>query len=98
CGMEMVTADGEVRSCSCETDGEMFDGMVVHLGALGVVTKVILEIIPTFLVRQDLYEDLPCDQLEANFDAITSSAYSVCMFTDWRADRINQVWVKSKVT
>ncbi len=37
-------------------------------------------------------------QLEAHFDAIVSHAYSVSLFTDWRDERINQVWVKRLVS
>ena len=38
-------------------------GAVVNLGALGVVTKVTLDIQPTFTMRQDVYLDLPLAQL-----------------------------------
>ena len=56
-GLELVTADGSlVTARRGEPD---FDGMVVSLGALGVVTRVTLDVEPTFEVRQDVYENLP---------------------------------------
>ena len=36
-----------------------FPGAVVHLGALGVVTRLILEVVPSFEVSQRVYEELP---------------------------------------
>src|SRR5690349_1686114 len=50
--LEIVTASGEVKELSREKDGDTFYGAVVNLGALGVATKVTLDLIPTFQVRQ----------------------------------------------
>ncbi len=96
-GLEMVTASGDVVNLSRERDGETFRGTVVGLGALGVITKVTLDIQPTFLMRQYVYENLPLIQLKDHFDAIESSGYSVSLFTDWQKQRINEVWIKSRV-
>lgn len=97
-GLEFVTGKGEVVTLTREKDGEQFNGTVVHLGGLGVVTKVTLDILPTFQVKQDVYENLPFAELEKNFEAIMSSGYSVSLFTDWQKDVISEVWVKSRVT
>jgi alditol oxidase len=95
--MELVTPDGDVVSLSRDKDGASFLGSVVHLGALGVVTKVTLDIRATFAVSQEVYEDLPTAQLAGNFDAIMSAGYSVSLFTDWQKGRISEVWVKRRV-
>ena len=95
--IELVTAEGEVVSFSLKKDAETFSGSVVGLGGLGVVTKVTLDIQPTFNVRQDVYLDLPMAQLKDHFDEIMSSGYSVSLFTDWTGQRVNQVWVKRRV-
>jgi xylitol oxidase len=95
CALEMVGADGRLRTVRRgEPD---FDGHVVSLGALGVVTHVTLDIEPTFEVRQDVHLGLGWEDLIGQFDAIMSSAYSVSLFTDWTHPEGNQVWVKSKV-
>ena len=96
--MEIVTADGEVSVLSREQHGEQFHGAVIGLGGLGVVTRLTLDIVLTFDMRQDVYENLPLAQLEDHFDDIVSSAYSVSLFTDWRSARFNQVWFKRRVT
>jgi xylitol oxidase len=97
CAMELITADGQVLAISRRRDGREFDGMVVHLGALGIVSRITLNIEPTFAVRQDVYENLPMAALKEHFDAIQASAFSVSLFTDWRRDAINQVWLKRRV-
>jgi alditol oxidase len=96
-GMEMVRADGEVVNLSRQKDGERFAGMVVALGGLGIVTKVTLDVEPTFQVRQVVYENLSLAQLEHHLDDIFASAYSVSLFTDWQNHRATEVWVKHRV-
>ncbi|WP_088104823.1 FAD-binding protein [Halalkalibacter urbisdiaboli] len=96
--MEVVTADGSIVTFSKETSEEELLGSVVGLGGLGVVTKLTLDIVPSYQMRQDVYENLPLAQLADDFDTIYSSAYSVSLFTDWQDDTFNQVWLKSKVT
>lgn len=93
-GLEIVTGTGEVLTLS--RGDAAFDGAVVSLGALGIVTKITLDIVRRFEVRQDLYLDLPFSALTANFDALTSSAYSVSFFTGWRGDHVDQVWLKNR--
>jgi xylitol oxidase len=96
-GLEVVTADGEVRVLSRERDGDRFQGAVVNLGAIGVVTKVTLDVQPTFQVAQVVYENLSMDQLEHHLEEIFAGGYSVSLFTDWQNHRISQVWVKRRV-
>jgi alditol oxidase len=95
--LEILTADGELVRLSRQNDGETFRGAVVGLGALGVITKVTLDIQPTFMMRQYVYENLPLSQMKEHFDAIESSAYSVSLFTDWQKQRLNEIWIKSRV-
>jgi xylitol oxidase len=95
--LEMVTANGALVTLSRERDPAIFPGAVVALGALGVVTKLTLDIQPAYFVRQNVYRYLPFAQWEAHCDAITSSAYSVSLFTDWQSDSINMVWRKERV-
>jgi xylitol oxidase len=92
-GIELVTATGDIRRIG-PVDPE-FDGAVVSLGALGIVTRLTLDIEPTFDVRQDVYEGLTWTNLLDNFDAITSRAYSVSVFTRWTGESVGQVWLKS---
>ena len=82
--LEVVTADGEMAAFARDRDPDAFNGAVVSLGGLGVVTSLTLELQPTFRMRQDLYEDLPLAQAVDHFDEITSMADSVSLFTEWR--------------
>ena len=94
--LEIVTADGDVINLS-KKDGEKFYAAVVGLGAIGVVTKVTLNIQPTFMMRQWVYIKMPLQQMKEHFDEIVSSGYSVSLFTDWQNESINEVWIKSLV-
>src|SRR5467141_171865 len=96
-GFEFVTAAGDLVKLSRQQDGETFQGAVVGLGAIGVITKLALDIQPTFMMRQYVYENLPLNEVKEHFDAIESSTYSVSLFTDWQKQRMNEVWIKSRV-
>jgi alditol oxidase len=93
--VQIVGPDGGIRRVA-RGDAD-FEGSVVALGALGVVTEVTLDIEPTYDVRQDVYTGLGWDALAEHADAITSSAYSVSLFTRWTGAGIEQVWLKSRV-
>ena len=97
-GLEFVTATGEVVTLAQAKDGEQFLGAVVHLGGLGVVTKVTLDIQPTYQVTQHVYQDLPFSELEKNFETIMSNGYSVSLFTNWQKNLVSEIWVKNRVT
>jgi alditol oxidase len=93
--LELVTSSGEIVPAS---RGEpQFDGMVVGLGALGAVTRLTLDVEPAYDARQRVFEGLEWKALFEHFDEITSCGYSVSIFTRW-GTRIDQVWVKSRVT
>jgi xylitol oxidase len=91
--VEIVKADGEVLNI--DRNDPRFQGMIVSLGSLGVVTRVIMDLIPTFDVRQDVYLNLPVSALKENFREVMSAGYSVSLFTDWQTEFVNQVWIKS---
>ncbi len=95
--VEIVKANGEILRLSKEKEPEDFAGAVVGLGSVGAVTRLTLKILPGFMVRQDIYENLPLDQLKDNFDKIMSAGYSVSLFTDWQNQVVSQVWIKSRV-
>jgi xylitol oxidase len=96
--MEVVKADGETVMFSREQQDGLIAGAVVGLGGLGVVTKITLDVIPAFQMRQYVYDNLPLVNLRDHFDDIFSSAYSVSLFTDWKKATFNQVWLKQRVT
>ncbi len=95
--LEIVTAPGDIVNLSKGEDEEKFLAAVVGLGATGVVTKVSLELMPSFMMRQDVFEKLPMKELKSHFNEIVESGYSVSLFTDWQAESINEVWIKTKI-
>lgn len=86
--LELVTADGDLLPV--DRDSDRFAGMVVGLGALGLVTRVTLDVVPAFELRQYVRLDLDREAL----DEALGSAYSVSVFTDWRTPRLREVWRK----
>jgi len=95
-GLEIVTADGELKTVTLEEDGETFEGSVVALGGLGVVVRITLATQTAYSMQQYVYQDLPSAELYANFDEIMSGAYSVSLFPDWQDEKVNQVWFKHR--
>src|SRR5690349_7353626 len=92
-GLELVTSSGDVLRVARGDDA--FDGMVVGVGALGVVTRVTLDVEPAFEVRQDVFEGLSWDTLLGHFDEVMGAAYSVSVFSRW-GEAVETVWLKSR--
>jgi xylitol oxidase len=92
--LELVTSEGDVLHVSRGDDD--FAGMVVGVGALGVVTRLTLDIEPRYLVRQQIFEHLDWEVLYEQFDTVMSSAYSVSLFLNY-GETVGQVWRKSRV-
>lgn len=91
--IEFVTADGSaVVARRGDAD---FDGMVVHLGALGVVSRVTLDVVPAFDIAQTIHEGLSEPAMLDNLDAVLEGGYSVSIFKTWQ-DCDGQIWVKDK--
>jgi xylitol oxidase len=95
--IEFVDANGDLHTLS-RADGDKFNGAVVNLGLLGVMTRVTLDLIPSFQVAQTVYTDIPFAELEHHFDDIFGAGYSVSIFTDWQHSRGTELWLKRLVT
>lgn len=95
--LDILTASGDITTLSRDTHGEVFSGAVVSLGALGVVVGLTLDVEPDYMVRQDVYTGLPYAVLETDFAAVFDAGTSVSVFTDWRGDRAQAVWIKDRV-
>ena len=91
--LELLTSAGEtVRVQRGDAD---FEGVVVGLGALGVVTRLTLDVEPAFELRQRVFEGLSWDALAEHFDAVTGAGYSVSVVTRF-GSALDSVWVKSR--
>jgi xylitol oxidase len=93
--LEFVDASGEVRTVRAG-DPE-WAGHVVHLGAIGIVTRISLAVEPTYSVRQDVYADLPWEELLGDLEGVTGSGYSVSVFTKWAEPVIGGVIRKTRL-
>ena len=92
--VELVDATGTIHRLR-RGDAE-FDGVVVSLGALGLVTRVSLDVVTAFDLRQYVFERLPWAAVDSNLDAVLAGGYSVSLFTTWDEPSVGTVWVKTK--
>jgi L-gulonolactone oxidase len=70
-GLEIVTGDGSVISCSATDHPELFSAARVGLGALGVVTAVTLQCEPAFDLRAS-ERPLPVDDVMRDLDQLAA--------------------------
>ncbi|WP_369195392.1 D-arabinono-1,4-lactone oxidase [Streptomyces djakartensis] len=68
-GLELVTADGSVLTCSGKENPEVFAAARIGLGALGVVTAITLAVEPVFLLTAR-EEPMPFDRVLADFEQL----------------------------
>jgi xylitol oxidase len=93
--LEVVAPDGSLRRLT-RADAD-FTGSVVALGALGVLTRLEVDVEPSYEVCQEVRTGLTWPVVESSFDQITAAAYSVSLFTRFE-DGVDQVWLKRRVT
>lgn len=93
-GLQLVTAGGDLVKLT--RDDAEFPGAAVSLGRLGVITEATLDLVSSFGIAQYVYDSLPDEHLDADFDAIFASGYSVSVFTDF--DEHNRMWCKRLAT
>ena len=91
--LRYVGADAEVHEV--RRGDAPFDALVVGLGAYGIIVAVTLDIVPTYIMRQDIYTGVTWDAALAAYGDISGAGYSVSVFTRWDGDELGFVWVKS---
>lgn len=94
--LAFVTADGGVRTLA--RGDEEFPGAVVHLGGLGVLVGLELDVEPAYEVAQTVYDGPRWDAILEDLDAVTRLGTSVSVFTTWASrDIADQLWVKQRM-
>lgn len=92
--LEILGSDGAVRTLN--HDSVDFPGAVIHLGLLGVVTRVTLELEPSYRMRQDVYGPMPWNTYVDNLEEIHAAGYSVSAFTR-SGETVHEILVKSRI-
>jgi xylitol oxidase len=94
--MQLVVSNGDVVELRREMDRDTFNGAVVALGALGIVTELTLDIEPAFEMSQRVHLGVTLDELRDRLNDVFGAGYSVSAFTNWY-DGEASVWVKRRV-
>ncbi|MGW3173024.1 D-arabinono-1,4-lactone oxidase [Streptomyces sp. NPDC001153] len=68
-GLELVTADGSVLTCSEKENPKVFAAARIGLGALGIITAITFAVEPLFLLTAR-EEPMPLDRVLAEFDQL----------------------------
>ncbi|MFG2148351.1 D-arabinono-1,4-lactone oxidase [Streptomyces sp. NPDC048696] len=68
-GLELVTADGSLLTCSAKENPEVFAAARIGLGALGVVTAITFAVEPEFLLTAR-EEPMTFDRVTGDFDEL----------------------------
>lgn len=96
--IELVTAGGDLLTLSREADPEVFDGVVLSLGTLGIVTHLTLDLVPAAPMRQTVHLDFPAERMdEGSLAAMLGAGASVSLFHRWDG-HIAQAWVKQRLS
>jgi len=90
--IDLVTADGEVLTA--RRGDPDFAGTVVNLGALGMITKLVLATVPTYDLATRVYVGLGWEAMLEHLDEVLASGYSVSIAPSWAEDGTCAVFVK----
>jgi L-gulono-1,4-lactone dehydrogenase len=84
--LEVVLADGSVVTCSRTADPELFEAARLGLGAVGVVTAVTFDVLPSFLLHA-VEEPRRLDDMVESFDDLAATNDHVEFFWFPHTDR-----------
>jgi xylitol oxidase len=93
--VDLVTAVGSVRTV--DRSNPDLAAIAVGLGAFGVISRLTLDIEPSFLVRQDVFVNAPWDAVLDRLDEVMASAYSVSLMGGFAGPVIRQLWQKTRL-
>lgn len=68
-GLRLVTANGDVLSCSAVENSELFEAARLNLGVLGAVTSVDIKVQPKFYIEENIWV-LPIKEALASAEAM----------------------------
>ena len=94
-GLELVTADGSLLQI--DRSNPELEAMAVGLGAFGIITRVMLDVQPSYLVRQHLYKGASWASVLTNLDEVFASAYSVNLHAGYSEADTRTIWQKARV-
>lgn len=94
-GIEIVTADGSLRAF--DRSSPELAALAVGLGAFGIITRLTLDVEPTFFMRQDMYRTTTWDEVLSNLDDILASAYSVNLHCHYGVPEFRTIWQKTRL-
>ncbi|MGK5682060.1 FAD-binding protein [Actinoplanes sp. URMC 104] len=86
--------DGSGKPVTVSRGDADFEGVVVNLGALGVVTALTLDVQPAFELRQYVYDNVPRASVDEHLHDMLGDGYSVSLFTNWTGLDISHAWLK----
>jgi xylitol oxidase len=91
--LELVLGDGS--AISVDRNDRRFDGAVVGLGALGLVTSLTLATVEDFTVAQWVFEDVPWPAAEGSLLQLLDLGYSASFFLSWSGEAVEQLLIKT---
>lgn len=89
--------NGQGEIVTLERDDELFEACRLGLGAYGLWVAVTIAIVPSYQVRQDVYNGISWDNFYEDPKQLTGAGYSVSLFTKWGKPTIDQLWVKKRI-
>lgn len=92
--VQLVTGEGDL--VELDRSHPSFDGTVLSLGSLGVVTWLRLRAVPGYDLTQQVHECLPLEALVEHVDEVMAAGYSVSAFTSWRPGNTASAWLKRR--
>lgn len=79
--IEFIVADGSTQRYDLESSPALLEGARVHLGCLGVIVALTLDVVPFFEVDSYRYEDLPLETTIESLPELWRSCDSLSVWT-----------------
>ncbi len=93
--IELVAADGSLRTV--RRGDAYFPAIALGVGAFGIITRLTLDVEPSYHVQQEMYAGPTWSHLLAEIDAVFASAYSVNLHAAFSDESTRVIWQKRRV-
>lgn len=68
-----------------------------HLGCLGIISKIAIDVVPSYDIRQCVLQDVPFMSYIDNFEAICHNCHGISAFIDFSKDNVEVLWIRDKI-
>eukprot|EP00501_MAST-03F_sp_TOSAG23-6_P001911 GSMAST32.ASY1.ANO1.1991.1 assembled CDS len=95
--LEFVRADGSTIQAKRDNFLPGNSVSVFWNSCLGIISKIAIDVVPSYDIRQCVLQDVPFMSYIDNFEAICHNCHGISAFIDFSKDNVEVLWIRDKI-